>query len=330
MLCGVPEKSLLLFWGALAIPIADNTHHNHESLTINIILMKPFFSPLVREKVKAYYDNNELTKLYTYVEKYLSLWSQENHIDATGCVEEVTYLLTSVIDEVVTIQRYTTLNHSHILTLFYSLKQRMECAIYPSEREFVVTDEIMLILAFDIAECLLSVRFREFKCTYYNIDYVAKACAKYKVRRLFDIEFALNYHNDLIQSALESIDFILQASSIFDEVSDSDEIARFILEEKLLKEQKSQSKKNNVVTWDALIDSLQTVDKEHLDAFHSYFTRVATKYTQDNDKLRNNLDKLTTQIEQCKVKHASIVHKTYKIDKVDQFVDTIQEQTIQQ
>jgi hypothetical protein len=204
----------------------------------------------------------------------------------------------------------------------------MECAIYPSEREFVVTDEIMLILAFDIAECLLSVRFREFKCTYYNIDYVAKACAKYKVRRLFDIEFALNYHNDLIQSALDSIDFILQASSIFDEVSNSDDMAQFILEEELLKEQKSQSKKNNVVTWDALIDSLQTVDKEHLDAFHSYFTRVATKYTQDNDKLRNNLDKLTTQIEQCKVKHASIVHKTYNIEKVDQFVDTLQEQTI--
>ena len=292
--------------------------------------MKPFFSPLVREKVKAYYDNNELTPLYTYVEKYLSLWSEDNLIDATGCVEEVTYLLASVIDEVVTIQRYTTLNHSHIYTLFYSLKERIEWSIFHSEREYVATDEIMLILVFDIAECLLSVRFREMLCTYYKVDYVSKACYKHKVKRVFYTEYALEYHHDLIQPALESIDFILETSSIFDEVSDSDEIARFILEEELLKEHKAQSKKNNVVTWDALLDSLQTVDKEHLDAFHSYFTRVATKYTQDNDKLRNNLDKLTTQIEQCKVKHASIVHKTYKIEKVDQFVDTIQEQTIKQ
>ena len=292
--------------------------------------MKPFFSPLVKEKVKAYYDNNELTPLHTYVEKYLSSWSQENHIDATGCVEEVTYLLASVIDEVVTIQRYTTLNHSHIYTLFYSLKERIEWSIFHSEREYVATEEIMLILVFDIAECLLSVRFREMLCTYYKVDYVSKACYKHKVKRVFYTEYALEYHHDLIQPALESIDFILETSSIFDEVSDSDEIARFILEEELLKEHKAQSKKNNVVTWDALLDSLQTVDKEHLDAFHSYFTRVATKYTQDNDKLRNNLDKLTTQIEQCKVKHASIVHKTYKIEKVDQFVDTIQEQTIKQ
>jgi hypothetical protein len=195
----------------------------------------------------------------------------------------------------------------------------------------VATDEIMLILVFDIAECLLSVRFREMLCAYYKVDYVSNACIKHKVRRVFyTAEYALNYYNDLIQPALESIDFILETSSIFDEVSNSDDIAQFILEEELLKEQKSQSKKNNVVTWDALIDSLQTVDKEHLDAFHSYFTRVATKYTQDNDKLRNNLDKLTTQIEQCKVKHASIVHKTYKIEKIDQFVDTLQEQTIQQ
>jgi hypothetical protein len=292
--------------------------------------MKPFFSPLVREKVKAYYDNNELTPLYTYVEKYLSLWSQENHIDATGCVEEVTYLLASVIDEVVTIQRYTTLNHSHIYTLLYSLKERIEWSIFHSERESVATDEIMLILVFDIAECLLSVLFREMLCTYYKVDYVSNACIKHEVRRLFFTEYALNYHSDLIQPALESIDFILETSSMFDEVSDSDNIAQFILEEELLKEQKSQSKKNNVVTWDALLDSLQTVDKEHLDAFHSYFTRVATKYTQDNDKLRNNLDKLTTQIEQCKVKHAPIVHKTYNIKKIEQFVDTLQEQTIQQ
>ena len=113
--------------------------------------MKPFFSPLVKEKVRLYFVNNkELTPTRVYVEKYLSLLSKYQDIKATDCTEEITYLLTSVMDEVVKIQQYTTLNRSHVLSMFYWIKNRMHEAIRYT-REVQDDDEQYLCIVFDMA-----------------------------------------------------------------------------------------------------------------------------------------------------------------------------------
>lgn len=111
-------------------------------------------------------------------------------------------------------------------------------------------------------------------------------------------------------------------------LSDSEVMTQFLAEEEIIKEEEEQKKATNVVSWEALMDNLQMVDKEHLDAFHSYFSKIATKYTQDNNKLRSNLDKLTQQIEECKKKYVPTIHKTINIDKVEQMVDCIEHQEI--
>ena len=45
---------------------------------------------------------------------------------------------------------------------------------------------------------------------------------------------------------------------------------------------------------------MKTVNLEHLDAFHSFFSKLATKYTQDDEKLRKNLEKLSDEVDECK------------------------------
>ena len=118
-----------------------------------------------------------------------------------------------------------------------------------------------------------------------------------------NIYYLYQYYKDRLCNELyelrEVVDYLLIVQYA---LSDSEVMTQFLEEEAIIKEQETQKKENNVVSWEALMDNLQMVDKEHLDAFHSYFSKIATKYTQDNEKLRSNLDKLTQQIEECKKK----------------------------
>lgn len=282
--------------------------------------MKPFFSPLVKEKVRLYFVNNkELTPTRVYVEKYLSLLSKYQDIKATDCTEEITYLLTSIMDEVVKIQQYTTLNRSHVLSMFYWIKNRMHEAIRYT-REVQDDDEQYLCIVFDMAG-------EAFAKLFPGVSFMVSGTVSFQNK--MNIYYLYQNYKDRLCNELyelrEVVDYLL---IMHYELSDSEIMTQFLAEEAIIKEQEAQKKENNVVSWEALMDNLQMVDKEHLDAFHSYFSKIATKYTQDNEKLRSNLDKLTQQIEECKKKYVPTIHKTINIDKVEQMVDCIEHQEI--
>ena len=274
--------------------------------------MKPFFSPLVREKVKSLAkDYPQFNELFSYINK--CCLSIDNGTEAyVTQKEEITYLVLSCLDDIAIIQSYTTPHRTHAAHLLKNIMYRAWKKI-ANERESDDKDKYYSIIAFHISMTLIATVYPDMKD---GLSEIRTILINYKLPT-----FKITPKADLANLVKEYFNFVTLKGIASD-------VETYIIEENVIQEQEAQSKKINVVTWDALLDSLQTVDKEHLDAFHSYFTRVATKYSQDNDKLRNNLDKLTTQIEQCKEKHASIVHKTYNIDKIDQFVDTLQEQTI--
>lgn len=268
-------------------PARQPTRITNQSL---LYIMEPFFSPLVREKVKTLIscDLDLQSDIKSYIEEYAHSYAEKNTIDIGHCMEEIHYLVLSVLDEVAIIERYTAFNHSHVFRLYYSLVEKVKklCGSKKNLKEY----QEWITLTFQISLSLLDYKYNgihfweSINTELLNID-----------TNYFYFYFGGERENRLAHAVKTHLAIESRYNS-----SISNQIRNYIYEERIIQEQEAQSKKINVVTWNAIIDNLKTVNLEHLDAFHSFFSKLATKYTQDDEKLRKNLEKLSDEVDECK------------------------------
>lgn len=263
--------------------------------------MKPFFSPLVREKVKSLAkDYPQYNELFSYINK--CCLSIDNGTEAyVTQKEEITYLVLSCLDDIAIIQSYTTPHRTHAAHLLKNIMYRAWKKI-ADERESDAKDKYYSIIAFHISMTLIATVYPDMKA---GLDEIRTLLINYKLPT-FKITTKANLAN-LVEEYFNFVTLTGIASYV----------ETYIIEENVIKEQEAQSKKINVVTWNAIIDNLKTVNSEHLDAFHSFFSKLATKHIQDNEKLRKNLEKLSDEIDECKKKSKS----TIIVGKADTIVD---------
>lgn len=270
--------------------------------------MKPFFSPLVREKVKTLISSEfDLhSDIKSYIEEYTHSYAEKNEVDIEQCIEEIHYLVLSVLDEVAIIERYTAFNNSHVFRLYYSLVEKVKtlCGSKKALKEY----QEWITLTFQISLSLL-----DFK---YDGIHFGESIATDLLN--IDTNYFYFYFGEEKKKNLgKAIKFHLALESRHN-FHLSKQISDYIYEERIIKEQEAQSKKINVVTWNAIIDNLKTVNLEHLDAFHSFFSKLATKYTQDDEKLRKNLEKLSDEVDECKKNR---LKSTILIEKAEAVID---------
>ena len=262
--------------------------------------MEPFFSPLLREKVKSLFAEHLINApiLLDFINDNASKFASIDEEDITGCTEEIQYLTMSVIDEAALIQRYTPLSTSHAHQLYYSLWQltRLHGGAGVDTEASVAYLKIVSKVAFS----LLSQKYDDF--TFWINLTGEHFCEPFPIPFYWKMGFD-SEHEHLCQ-ALDR--YLAQTGrysyGVYQAIHDL-----FIIDG-VTEELQKQADKDNVVSWDAIIENIASVDSRSLDAIQSFCFNLARQHCQDPTNYRNNTEAVCQKVQERRQRENPIIN----------------------
>ena len=260
--------------------------------------MEPFFSPLLREKVKSLFAEHlaDASILLDFINYNAGASLDEE--DIIGCMEEIQYLTMSVIDEAALIQRYTPLNTSHAHQLYYSLWQltRLHGGAGVDTEASVAYLKIVSKVAFS----LLSRKYDDFT---FWINLAGEHFCE-PVNTPFYLQMGFNGDKELLCKALDR--YLAKTGRVGYGVYQA--IRELFIIDGVTEEVQKQAQMENVVSWDAIIENIASVDSRSLDAIQSFCFNLARQHCQDATNYRNNTESVCQKVQERRQRENPVIN----------------------
>lgn len=235
--------------------------------------MKPFFSPLVRERVNTLFSRRADIKM---INQYIAYYCEEfEHFYNTSTdikenkvpLHEVCYLVYVALEDVATIQSCTTLHQTHAAHILDSIGTKMAYYVDYTNLEH----EKYIQIATHIVVHFLCIAYPEMHHGFVKLlsfleDYNALPTTPSFSKKIIVPEQAFK---------TQLLGYINNAMDIYTRIST--EIDRYIDEDFAVYQIKAAEKKTQKISWDTIIDAINS-KTPNLDSLYFFLSSLANNH----------------------------------------------------